>query len=936
MPLSWNEIKDRALHFSKEWKGTNDERSHAQSFWNEFFEVFGLTRKRVATFELAVKKHGGDQGFIDLFWPGQLLIEHKSRDKSLDRAFSQATDYFSGIKDRDLPNRVLVCDFERFRLYDLEQNCVAAEFLLKDLHKNVGHFAFIAGYQTRHTFEKEDSASIEAAERLGKVHDQLNAAGYQGHSLEVLLVRLLFCLFGDDTGIFERGQFREFVELRTAEDGSDLGAQLAHLFQVLNTPSDKRQKNLDEQLAAFTYVNGRLFEENLPLAAFDRKMREALLECAALDWSRISPAIFGSLFQSIMDKKARRNLGAHYTRESNILKALRPLFLDDLCAEFSAARKTPKKLVEFHRKLAAIRVLDPACGCGNFLVIAYRELRLLELDVLRDLYRQDKNLPLGVEAVIFVDVDQFYGIEIEEWPAQIAQVALWLTDHQMNMVVSEQFGQYFARLPLRKAPTVIHGNALQREWADVIAPDRLSYIVGNPPFVGAMVMSDEQRDDIALVFHGIKGAGVLDYVAAWYIKALRYMEQEKARGRIKCAFVSTSSITQGEQVGLLWRLLLPAKAQISFAHRTFRWSNEAKGVAAVHCVIIGFSLSEPTSRTIYEYENIDAEPHPVAAKNINPYLVDAPNVLLENRSDPLCAAPEMRFGSMPRDGGHLVLTPEERAELIAAEPEAAQFIRHYVGAEEFLNGGERYCLWLLNADPRAVRSVREITRRLDQVREYRLASKAASTRKAAATPGVFVQLAQPVTNYLLVPGVTSERRRYIPMGFMPPEVIASNLVFVVPNAEPWHFGVMSSAMHMAWVRYTCGRLESRYRYSKDIVYNNFPWPEPDDGQKVAIETAAQSVLDTRAKFPDATLADLYDPLTMPTELLRAHQALDKIVDATYGKPRGFKSEAERVAFLFGLYLRLASPIAADMGAPTAKPPTKRAKPAKRSAKKRKA
>lgn len=906
MPLSWNEIRDRAVAFSKEWKDESSEDAEAKSFWDDFFHVFGITRRRVASFETPVKKSDGKGGFVDLLWKGVLLVEHKSRGKDLDRAFHQATDYFHGLKERDLPRYVLVSDFARFRLYDLDSGDDPQEFPLKDLYKNIRLFGFIAGYQTR-SFGQQDPVNIQAAEKLGKLHDLLKAVGYEGHALELLLVRLLFCLFAEDNAIFERQQFREWIEQRIAEDGSDFGPMLAQLFQVLNTEPEKRPGNLDEHLAAFRYINGKLFEEALPLASFDRKMREMLLDCSSLDWSRISPAIFGALFQSIMNEKARRNLGAHYTSETNILKALRPLFLDALRAEFERVRRDTDRLMAFHERLGKIRILDPACGCGNFLVIAYRELRLLELDILRELFKANRTGQLDVSRIVFVDVDQFYGIELEEFPAQIAQVALWMTDHQMNLKVSEEFGQYFARLPLKKTPNIVHGNALTLDWRTVVPPEQLSYIVGNPPFVGAMVMSDEQREDIAQVFAKGKGAGVLDYVAAWYVKASAYLCDDPTPGRIRCAFVSTNSITQGEQVGLLWRTLLHLAIKIDFAHRTFRWQNEARGVAAVHCVIIGFGLGGVERKVIFDYESLAGEPHALPATTINPYLVDGPDVLLENRSAPICNVPQMKFGSMPRDGGHLILSQEERSDLIATNPLAKKWIRRYTGAEEFLNGGTRYCLWLLDASPADLRAVPKIMKRLDAVRQYRLASKAASTRKAATTPGAFVQLAQPKTNYLLVPRVSSERRTYIPMGFLGSDVIGNDQVLTVADATLYHFGVLTSVMHMAWVRSVCGRLKSDYRYSKDIVYNNFPWPEPTDKQRTSIENAAQGVLDARALSPESSLADQYDPLAMSQapSLLKVHQTLDHAVDVAYGKT-SFKSEAERVAFLFGLYEKLTS------------------------------
>ena len=981
MPLSWNEIRSRAHEFSKRWENENSENAEAKSFWSEFFSVFGIDRKRVASFEEPVKKIGDKQGYIDLFWKGMLLVEHKSRGKDLDKAYTQALDYFPGIKERDLPKYVLVSDFARFRLYDLEEN-TEIEFKLADLHKRIKHFAFIAGYRTQ-TIAPQNPVNIKAAERMGRLHDALRAAGYEGHPLELLLVRLLFCLFAEDTGIFQPASaFRSWIEERTAPDGSDLGPQLAQLCQILNTPEDKRSKNLDEQIAAFPYVNGKLFEEMLPIANFDADMREALLDCCALDWSAISPAIFGALFQSIMDAKARRNIGAHYTSEENILKLIGPLFLDELQEEFRKVKSNKNKLFEFHKKLRTLTFFDPACGCGNFLVIAYRELRKLELDVLRAVHEGPGSRFLDIHQQINVDVDQFFGIEIEEFPAQIAQVAMWLMDHQMNVRVSEEFGMYFARIPLIASPHIVNGNALQLDWNDVLPAERASFVLGNPPFVGKTYQSSEQKTDMGKVVGKIKGAGVLDFVAAWYVKAAEYLNTVRpepvegqssshatstnsghastssARTDVRCAFVSTNSITQGEQAGVLWSYLLAQGMHIHFAHRTFQWSNEARGNAAVHCVIIGFGAFDSEKKTIYEYEDIRGEPHAVAAHNINPYLVDAPTALLEKRRIPICSAPEMVYGSKPTDGGHLLLSEEDKAELLVAEPQAAAWLRRFIGADEFLYNTPRYCLWLANCPPNQLRQMPKVMARVEAVREMRKASKKAPTRKLAATPTLFGELRQPTSHYLAIPEVSSERRTYLPIGFISPDVVASNKIYTVSNASIYHFGVLNSAMHMAWMRYTCGRLESRYQYSAGIVYNNFPWPDlpspagrgiegegthgehgagspsspalPPAGEgsksqkqhtvhastssartdreaklKETVEAAAQSVLDARAQFPQSSLADLYDPLTMPPVLVKAHQTLDRAVDACYRKA-AFTSDAQRVEFLFERYQQLTS------------------------------
>ena len=923
MPLSLNEIKDRALAFSREWEGERVERAEAQTFWNEFFNVFGVTRRRIASFEEPVKKlplfdeQAAKGGRIDLFWRGTLLAEHKSLGRDLDSAYKQALSYFPGLPERDLPKYVIVSDFARIRLYDLDTGS-QNEFPLKDLYRNIKLFGFIAGYTTQR-IEAQDPVNIKAAERMGRLHDRLRASGYDGHTLEVLLVRLLFCLFAEDTTLFEpRGSFRDFLENCTREDGSDLGPQLSHLFQVLNTLEEKRQKNLDEMLAAFPYVNGRLFEETLSIATCDRTMREMLLDCCGLDWGRISPAVFGALFQCVMDEEGsvrRRNLGAHYTSEENILKLIKPLFLDDLWAEFHAAKRSATKLFELHKKLGRLKFLDPACGCGNFLVIAYRELRLLELEILRAA-RDTGQQHLNIFQLVQIDVDQFYGIEIEEFPAQIAQVALWLTDHQMNMLVSEEFGQYFRRLPLVHAPNIVCGNALRMDWNDVISVYDVDFILGNPPFVGSKFLNDVQREEMAQVFAKVSNFGVLDYVTAWYLKAVRYLRGDEKMGDlldglpgmrklpreyVKIAFVSTNSITQGEQVGALWSELLRQGVKIHFAHRTFQWNNEARGKAAVHCVIIGFALHDTDHKIIFYYDDIKGEAHALEAKNINPYLVDAHDIVLTRRDHPLCSVPAIGIGNKPIDGGNYLFTTEEKEEFLKREPKALQWFRRWIGSDEFINGYERWCLWLGGCPPDELRQMPEAMKRVEAVRKLRLASKSAPTRKIADKPTRFHVENIPVKPYLVIPEVSSERRFYIPMGFMGADTLSSNLVKIVPHATLYHFGILTSAMHMSWVSHVCGRLESRYRYSKDIVYNNFPWPsEPTDKQKQAIEEAAQGVLDARATHPGSSLADLYDPIAMPPNLRQAHQALDKGVDAAYGK-KSFASDAERVAFLFELY-----------------------------------
>ena len=737
MTLSWNEIKDRALNFSKEWADTSNEEADAKPFLVEFFKVFGITSKRVSTFEHRVKKLNDKDGYIDLLWKGMILIEMKSRGKNLDRAFDQAKDYLHGLQEHELPKYILISDFENFRLHDLEET-KTIEFKLNDLVNNVQHFGYLLGYQKK-IYKEQDPANIKAAELMGKLHDRLEEIGYTGHPLEVYLVRLLFLMFAEDTTIFEKQQFQDYIEQRTNIDGSDLAAKLQELFQVLNTPKDSRFKNLDEQLADFPYVNGKLFEENLPTASFDSKMRQALLDCTYIDWSKISPAIFGSMFQSVMNPKERRNLGAHYTSETNILKLIKPLFLDDLWNEFENIKDNKNKLGEFHKKISTYHFLDPACGCGNFLIITYRELRLLELEVLRVLNKSGQRV-IDVSSIILIDVDQFYGIEYEEFPARIAEVAMWLIDHQMNMLVSNEFGQYFVRLPLKKAAQIRHGNALTVDWESVVSKSELTYIIGNPPFIGKKEQNPEQKADMEIIFANTKGTGVLDYVTAWYLKAAKYIQETK----IKVAFVSTNSIVQGEQVGLLWNLMFNKfTIKIHFAHRTFSLRNEAKGNAAVHCVIVGFANYDTNIKSIFEYDDIKGEPHEVKVKNINPFLVEGKDITVMNRKSPICKVPEMNYGSMPIDEGNLILTDEEKEEAVKNEPQIINAIKKYTGGDEFINNKKRWCLWLQNIEPSVLKNSKFILDRIDKTKKFRLSSNRAATNKLAEKPMLFGEIRQP-------------------------------------------------------------------------------------------------------------------------------------------------------------------------------------------------
>ena len=836
MHLGWNEIRGRAADFARTWAHAHYEKGETQSFYNAFFDIFGIDRRRVATYEHAVTKLGGGTGFIDLFWAGQLIVEQKSQGRDLFRARTQAEDYLHNLPDTDLPKFVLACDFQTFLLTDLDTR-TETSFPLADLPRHVEKFAFILGRQVTR-FKDQDPVNIRAAELVGLLHDALERSGYTGHRLEVFLTRIVFCLFADDTGIFEPKDIL-WDWLERMPDPAAIGPALAQLFDTLNTAEPARQSALSPDLRRFPYVNGHLFAEYFAPPSFDDAMRTALLNACRFDWTPISPAIFGSLFQSVMNPAERRRLGAHYTTERNILKLIGPLFLDDLRAEFAAirTRKTGRRqaLSAFHDRLATLTFFDPACGCGNFLIIAYRELRLLELDLLKEVHADMlSRLKTGVtqlpaRSLSRVDVDQFYGIEIEEFPARIAETALWMMDHLMNLALSAAFGGYYPRIPLMKSPTIAHADALDLEWATVLPPERCSYVLGNPPFIGHHLQSPKQKAAMRRTY-GTYGdsAGVMDFVTAWFLKAARYIDGTS----IEVAFVATNSITQGEQVGLLWRALAPYRLHINFAHRTFKWESEARGKAAVYCVMIGFSRQEREIVRLFDYAHPDAMEKEIPAKKINAYLVDGPWVLLKNQTRNLFGLPEMQYGSKPTDGGHFLLTDEEKGLFLIQEPGANQFIRPFISAKEYLHGEKRWVIWLVGASPAELAKLPKVRERIGAVSAFRKASKAASTRDYPY-PTLFRQVIQPETDYILVPIHTSERRQYVPFSLKQQHEIVGNSCLAIPNATIRNFALIQSAMHMAWMRTVCGRLESRYRYSKDIVYNTFPLPPPPTSRNSA-------------------------------------------------------------------------------------------------------
>ena len=994
MRLSWNEIRARAAAFAEKWRDAAYEKGETQSFYNDFFEIFRVKRRTVARYEEHVKRLDGSHGYIDLFWPGVLLVEQKSAGRSLDAAREQAGTYFDALPERDRPRYQLLCDFQTFALLDRDERR-ETRFALADLPRHVEAFGFILGVQRR-AFRDQDPVNVRASERMGRLHDALEASGYTGHDLERFLVRTVFCLFADNTGIFEpRDSFLDLLETRTREDGSDLGLWLARLFQVLDTPEDRRQKALDEDLVRFPYVNGALFRGPLRIPDFDAPMREALLDACRFDWTAISPAIFGALFQSVMEPADRRAQGAHYTTEQNILKVIEPLFLDDLRAEFARlrARKDTHRraaLQRFQQKLGALRFLDPACGCGNFLIIAYRELRALEIDVIRELRASaadpDTAEYLATDLSV-VNVDQFSGIEVGEFPARIAETALWMMDHIMNTRLSLEFGQSYVRIPLRTAPRIVHGDALELDWATVLPPEDCAYVFGNPPFVGAKYQTPAQRAQVHRVAALGKSGGTLDYVAAWFVTAGRYVQ----RGAARIGFVATNSITQGEQVSQLWPVLFArCGLEIVFAHRTFAWGSDARGKAHVHVVILGLakraaspesgtggrpglshsprslssskgegesaapraagggssgagaqqadmagasggppSLTLPLRRAqgpgggktgrravrrLFSYDDLKGEPHESRHAALSPYLFDVggladPHVVVRETARPINGLPKLVIGSKPIDGGHYIFDASEREAFLREEPGAEPLLRPFVGSREFLQGGRRWILHLADVPPDVLRTLPKVQERIAAVRANRQASKSRPTQALAETPTLYHVNVIPDAPFLIVPKVSSERRAYTPIAWMEPPVIPSDLVFVLRDASKPLFGLLTSAMHMAWLRHIGGRLESRYRYSIGLVYNTFPPPPVHAARLVKLEPLAQAILDARTAHPNATLADLYDPDVMPPNLRKAHAALDRAVDRLY-RPQGFTTERERVEHLLSRYEKLATPLTA--------------------------
>lgn len=835
MRLSWNEVRVRAAAFAEEWKDAAYEKGETQSFYNAFFDVFGVRRRSVASYEKHVRKLDKSSGFIDLFWPGHLIVEQKSAGRDLTNALKQADEYSDALPEHERPRYILVSDFQTFELQDRDEG-ESVSFPLSELPNNVDSFGFILGVQRR-TFRDQDPANIKAAELVGKLHDALADAGHKGHDLERFLVRLVFCMFADDTGVFEpRDIFLDFIETRTSEDGADLGLWLDLLFQVLDTPESERTETLDEDLADFPYVNGDLFKGRLRTFSFNAAMRDAFLEACRFDWSNISPAIFGSLFQSVMDPELRHIRGGHYTTEQNILKVIEPLFMDDLRAEFDKIRSRKgrgrkKSLEQFQRRLGELTFFDPACGCGNFLVITYRELRQLETDVLKEIYpktldgRQTHAFTTDLSCV---DVDQFYGIDIEEFPARIAETALWMMDHIMNNRLSLEFGWNFARIPLEKSPRIVHADALEMEWPDVLPSKECSFVLGNPPFGGSKKQLDEQRAQVRRIAALGGSGGTLDYVSAWFIKAGQYVKGSEAR----IGFVSTNSITQGEQVSQLWPILFGrCKLEISFAHRTFAWGSDAKGKAQVHVIIIGLDRRKAVrqEKRLFSYPDVKGDPEESSHSVLSPYLFDAGklsdhHLVVQEESAPINGMRRLKTGVQMIDNGILTFKQSEYESFVQREPGSEKFFRKYIGGDEYINGFHRWILYLADASPSDVRQLPEVRERIRQVREYRASSRRPSTIAMAAHPtrvGVDERLSNP---FLVLPNTSSERREYVPIGWLSPDAIANQKLRILPDATLVEFGLLTSAMHMTWMRVVTGRMKSDYMYSVGVVYNTFPIP----------------------------------------------------------------------------------------------------------------
>ena len=955
-----------AAEFAERWKNRGYERGESQPFWIDLLSnVFGIETPSDGFITFEDHRMVDASNFIDgRIRSTRVLIEQKSlgkdlragirqSDGSLLNPFQQARRYVVSLPVSEHPRWIVTCNFSEFLVYDMEQpNSEPEQILLENLGKEYYRLMFLVDAKNEH-LSKEMQVSMQAGEIVGKIYEAL-LEQYDDNSpealrwLNILCVRIVFCLYAEDAGVFAHDRFHDYLVRYEADD---LRNALIRLFDVLNTPLDKRSKYLKDDLKAFPYTNGSLFEEEIEIPQFTEELKQTLLQHASLDfdWSEISPTIFGAVFESTLNPETRRSGGMHYTSIENIHKVIDPLFLNDLRHELDeileekVEKQRQKKLDAYQDKLASLTFLDPACGSGNFLTETYLSLRRLENEAIRERYHGQSFLGFEEVNPIKVSIQQFYGIEINDFAVTVATTALWISEAQMLAETEKIIRRDIDFLPLKPYHNIREGNALRMDWDSwelssnyptiyakntYILPDEhellagepfiyedinlvtahqhfepkpsvriavhYDYIIGNPPFVGARWMSKSQKDDVISIFgKNWSGVGDLDYVACWYKKAVNLMRGTKT----KAALVSTNSITQGGAVANLWKPLLESGVRINFAWRTFRWDSEASLKAHVHCVIVGFSFDGSQKGTIYMNDQQQIE-----ADNINGYLLDAPNVFIEKRMKPLCDVPMINLGGQPIDDGNLILTIEEKEELLRREPQAAEFIRPYMMGKDFIDRKPRYCLWLKGADPTNLRKCSLVLERVAKVKAFRLSSNRSSTLRAAEEPTLFGAPFECKTHYVALPKVSSENRRYIPVDYLTPDIIPGDKLFCMQNASLYHFGILTSNVHMAWMRATCGRLKSDYSYSNTIVYNNFPWPNPSEEQKAKIGQTAQAILDARAKYPDASLADLYDELTMPVELRKAHQNNDRAVMQAYGFPvKSTFTESQCVAELFKLY-----------------------------------
>jgi hypothetical protein len=899
-----------AARFADKWKSATDEKQQSQAFWHGFFmDVLGITDLQAAGIEFekrVISSKKGTTNFIDVFWKDTFLAEQKSLGKDLDAAEVQAREYVVSLPPALRPPIIIVSDFARFRIVDVLLN-KSHEFALEALPDNLSRLEAIVSHKTQTVTNVQVEADQKAAQLMADLYIQLEKYGYEGHEASVFMVRILFCLFADDTRMWKTDIFHNLIK-DTNPLGTDLGPRLSNLFTLLDTPKDLRRGPQDPLLVDFPYVNGGIFSERLETVNFNGPMRNALMNACMYDWSGINPTIFGALFQDIKSKDERRANGEHYTSEENIDKTINPLFIEDLHKKLEAAWDNEGKLKELQRELGTYQILDPACGCGNFLITTYKRLRQLELDIIMRCKQLEGTVGqtslLDVSDDIHVKLEQLHGIEYVEWSSQIARVAVYLADHQENLKLESVLGVAANRFPLTHSANIVQGNALQTDWSQVCPMGDTTIIVGNPPFLGYSNQSAEQKDDQLAIWGKVKGAGVLDYVVNWHLLATRYMQGTKARA----AFVSTNSIVQGTQPAIWYAELQKLGANIAFAHQTFVWQSDASGKAAVHCVIIGFSIGwRPTKKTLFTYETQKSQARRIEVQTINGYLLNASDILVSSRATPLQDFVQiMDFGSKPTDEGYLSNISPEAAEGIREQDQvAAKYLREIVGAAELINGKKRFCLWLPDAAPSDIRESKVITERASQVKAMRLASPKSMTQRDAATPTLFQEIRQPTTKYLAVPRVSSERRDYVPMALLKPEVIVNDALLTISNADLFTFSLLHSKVFNLWNRTVSGRLKSDFRISAEITYNNFPFPEVTDDIKASLISAGQKILDARAQYPSETLASLYDPLSMPLVLKKAHDENDKITQKAYGLAAN-ASDAAILAELFSRYESLTS------------------------------